>query len=228
MGTSSFMRGIFNLSVWITKFVVTNILWLLFSLPVVYLSLNVLAVETTDQLMVNVITIALLAPFTLFPASTALFGVVRQWIIGNSEIPMLRSFWKYYKENYLRSLVGGLIIVPLVSILIIDYFYFINANSPLLYAFLFIGMFLFVFIMHYFSNTVHFDLKFFTSLKNSFLLSIGNPVYTIGIAASSVVIIYISFQVYIVLIFLGTGTLIAFCSFYLYYKSQTKITEQET
>lgn len=227
METSGFLRGLYGFSVWLMRFIGTNGLWLLFNIPLVYLTLNILSVKTTDQLIINLITVVILAPFIFFPATTAMFGVVRQWIIGNTEVALIRSYWKYYKENYLRSLLGGLIIVPLLVILIIDYFYFTGARSPLTYIFLFIGMFAFVFIMHFFSNTVHVDLKFFTSFRNSFLLSIGNPVYTIGITASSAVILYISIEVYIVLMFLGTGALIAFCSFFLYYKNQTKLADQK-
>lgn len=227
METSGLVRGIYGFSVWLIRFIGTNALWLLFNIPLVYLALNILAVQTTDQLIINLITVVILAPFIFFPATTAMFGVVRQWIIGNTEIALIRSYWKYYKENYIRSLLGGLIIVPLLVILVIDYFYFTKASSPLTYIFLFIGMFAFVFMMHFFSNTVHLDLKFYTSFKNSFLLSIGNPVYTIGISVCSAVIFYISFQVYSVLIFIGTGALIAFCSFFLYYKSQTKLMNQK-
>src|SRR5690625_4917017 len=201
MGTSGFIRGLYSFSVWVIKFVSTNALWLLFNLPIVYLFLNLLAAKTADHLLVNAITIAILAPFILFPATTAMFGVTRQWVMGNTEISIIRSFWKYYKENYVRSFLGGLIIIPLLAILAVDYFYFTSTNSPLVYIFLFIGMFLYVFVMYFFSNTVHVDLKLSTSFKNSFLLSVGNPIYTIGITASSVFIIYMSVKFFSVLIF---------------------------
>ncbi|GIN72336.1 hypothetical protein J14TS2_28110 [Bacillus sp. J14TS2] len=228
MGTSGFMRGLYSFSVWAVKFVSLNALWLIMNIPIVFLVLNVLAAKTADHLLINMMTIVLLIPFILFPSITAMFGIVRQWIMGNTEIKILSSFWKYYRENYRRSLLGGLIIAPLTAILMIDYFYFAGANSPLFYIFLFVGVFIFVFVMHFFSNTVHVDLKFSTTLRNSFLLSVGSPVYTIGIAASSFIIIYLSMKIASVFIFLGLGSCIAYCSFYLYYKSQSKMLEQKS
>lgn len=219
METSGFVRGMYSISVWVTRFVATNALWILFNLPIAYLTFNMLYAKTSDQLLINVITIAILAPFIFFPATTAMFGVVRQWVIGEPHIPLIRSFYKYYKENYVRSLLGGLIIVPLFIILIVDYIYFTKTSSPLIFLFLFIGMFVFVFSIHFFSNTVHLKLKFYVALKNSMLLSIGRPVHTIGITAVSALIIYISLKIFTILILLGMGALITYFSFYLYNKS---------
>ncbi|KRG16382.1 hypothetical protein ACA30_01370 [Virgibacillus soli] len=227
METSGFVRGLYSFSVWAIKFVSLNAIWLLMNIPIVYLILNVLAANTPNHLLVNIITIVILIPFILFPSTTAMFGVVRQWVMGNTDIRILHSFWKYYRENYIRSLLGGLIIAPLSTILVVDYFYFRGASSPLFYIFLFVGVFIFVLIMHFFSNTVHVDLKFFTILRNSFLLSVGSPVHTIGIAASSFIILYLSINVASTFIFLGTGSCLAYCSFYLYYKSQSKMLESK-
>ncbi|GIN58322.1 YesL family protein [Lederbergia ruris] len=228
MGTSGFIKGLYSFSLWVIKFVSLNAIWLIMNIPIVFLFLNVLAAETADHLLVNIFTIVILIPFLLFPSTTAMFGVVRQWIMGNTDIRILHSFWKYYRENYVRSLLGGVIIAPLSAILVVDYFYFTEASSPLFYIFLFVGVFIFVLIMHFFSNTVHVDLKFSTTLRNSFLLSVGSPIHTIGIAASSFIIIYISIKVASTLIFLGAGSCLAYCSFYLYYKSQSQMIEQKS
>jgi len=228
LGTSGFIRGLYSFSTWIIKFTTTNVLWLIFNLPIVYLVLNMLSATTPDELIINFITIAILLPFVLFPATTAMFGIIRQWVIGNTDISLIRSFWKYYKNNYLRSLFGGLIITFLTVILLIDYYYFTSTNSPLFYIFLLISMFTIVFITHFFSNTVHVNDTLFISFKNSFLLSVGNPVYTIGITIFIGIIAYISINVYTILIFLGSGSLMAYLSFLLYYKSQSNLTAENS
>lgn len=225
MGTSGFIRGLYHFSVWLIRFVGTNLLWLLFNFPLIYLVLNVFASETSDHLLTNSITIAVLAPFLFFPATTAMFGITRQWVIGNKDIPLFRTYLKYYRENYIRSLVGGMIIIPLVVVLVFDYFYFSQTSSPLIYVFLFVGVFLYVLIMHFFSNTVHVKLSLVTTFRNSFLLSVGSPLHTIGIVASNIIIVFITINYFSSLIFLGVGSLIAFCSYYLFHKSQEKLTE---
>lgn len=222
MGTSGFIRGLYKFSVWLIRFVTLNVLWLIFNIPLLYLTLNLIASKTSDHLLTNAITIAVLSPFVFFPATTAMFGIARQWIIGKHEISIFKFFWKYYRENYVRSLFGGLIAIPLLAILIFDYVYFRQTQSPLIYIFLFVGVFLYVCLMHFFSNTVHVKLNFSTTLRNSFLLSVGSPLHTIGILSSSFIVIFISISYFSSLIFLGTGSLIAFCSFYLYYQSYQK------
>src|SRR6185437_1843245 len=113
--------------------------------------------ETFAELQMLIVTVAILAPFILFPATAAMFGVVRNWIIGKQDLPVLRSFWKYYRENYVRGLLGGLVIVPIWSAWAFNYFYSaVQIGSFLFYFFLVITMFLFTFTVHFFSYTVHF------------------------------------------------------------------------
>jgi uncharacterized membrane protein YesL len=217
MGSGLILK-LYRVSEWITRIAGTNLLWVLFNIPIAYLTVNIFLVKTADQLLVNILSIAILAPFIFFPSTTALFGVVRKWVIGETDVKVFRSFWKFYKENYVRSMLGGLVIVPIWIILAVDYFYFTNANTPLFYLFLLIGMFLFVFSIHFFSNSVHFHLKFGATLKNSMILAIGRPAHTIGITIVTALILYISFNIFTFLILLGMGSLIAFGSFFIYYR----------
>jgi uncharacterized membrane protein YesL len=219
MGSEGLILKLYRFSEWITRIAGTNLLWLFFNIPIAYLTVNIFLVKTADQLLVNLISIAFLAPFIFFPSTTALFGVVRKWVIGETEAKLIRSFWKFYKENYVRSMLGGLIIIPIWIILVVDYFYFSNGDSPLFYLFLLVGMFILVFTIHFFSNTVHFHLKFGATLKNSMILAIGRPAHTIGITLITTAIIYISFNLFTFLILLGMGTLIAMGSFFIFYRS---------
>lgn len=51
---------------------------------------------------------AVLAPLTLFPATSAMFTVVRKWVMGDTDTGVFRTFFKGYKENYKQSLIGGI------------------------------------------------------------------------------------------------------------------------
>jgi uncharacterized membrane protein YesL len=226
MATGGLMVKLYRLTEWITRLAATNLLWIVFNIPVAYLTFNLFLVDTSDQLLVNLISLAILAPFIFFPATTAIFGVARKWVTGELDIKILRTFWKTYKENYVRSMLGGFVIVPLWLILIIDYVYFSKLNSPIFYLFLAIGIFMFVFTIHFFSNTVHFHLKFFAALKNSFLLAIGHPVHTIGIAIVNAFVVYVSFNVFTFLILLGMGSIAAYSSFFIYHKIWVRSSEQ--
>jgi uncharacterized membrane protein YesL len=219
MGSGGLILKLYRFSEWVTRIAGLNLLWLCFNIPIAYLTVNIFLVQTADQLLVNLITIAFLTPFIFFPSTTALFGVVRKWVLGETDTKLLRSFWKFYKENYVRSMLGGLVIIPIWIILVVDYFYFTNADSPLFYLFLLLSMFILVFTVHFFSNTVHFHLKFGATLKNSMILAIGRPAHTIGITLISAIILYISFNLFTFLIILGMGTLISYGSFFVFYRS---------
>ncbi|USK34249.1 DUF624 domain-containing protein [Bacillus sp. F19] len=212
-------QQLYTFTEWITRIFSANIIWLFFNLPIVYLTLNLYAVHDSAGIIVNGLTIAFFAPFILFPATTALFGIVRKWVTTDSNVPLIRSYWRFYKENYIRSMIGGLLIVPLWIILVIDYFYFAKANSPLYYLFLAVGMFMFVITLHFFSNTVHYHLKLFQTLKNSMLLSIGKPVHTVGITAGVGALFYISTGMFPLLFLIGVGSLGALLAFFVFYKA---------
>ncbi len=219
MNTNQWMSRFFILCEWITRFFFSNAIWLLFNLPVFYCVFNVYTSTTPAQLLVNMLLAFLTAPFFLFPATTALFGVVRKWIIEENHIPLFKSFIKIYKESYKRSVLGGLLFVPLWMLLLIDYQYFTITDSPLYYPFLVVSMFLMVFTVNYFANTVHYELSFFQSVKNSLLLSLGRPVHTVLTALVLVGIVYASFRITPLLIFLCMGSVSAYLSFYIYYKA---------
>ncbi|MFC5463958.1 YesL family protein [Lederbergia graminis] len=218
MESSTLIGRLYIVSEWIVRFTLSNILWILFNLPIAYLAFNSIVINTPEQLIVNFVIIALLSPFLFFPSTTALFAVVRKWIIGELDISLIKSFIKFYKENYKKSMFGGMIFVPLWGILLFDYYYFSTLNSPLLYVFLLVSMFMLVFTTNFFCNLVHYHLSFLYVLKNSFLLSVGKPLQTIGITLGFIILVYVSFNLFSPLILLGLGSLIAFLSFYLYYK----------
>src|SRR5690554_6438116 len=191
------------------RLLVTNLLWLIFNIPLVYLAVNLIVVKNISELLMVAITIAVLMPFIFFPATTAMFAVVRKWVMKETDSPIIRSFWRYYKENYLRSMLGGLILGVLWLIYVLDYYYFIimigESFSPALLfflsiVFLILFIFLFVFTFNFISYTVHLNERLFTSLKETLIITIGNPLISSSIGGVNGFIIYISFSFFTFLI----------------------------
>lgn len=215
-------QGLFNrlfvITEWITRISFSNILWFLFNLPIVYLVFNLFVSQTPGQLLANLLFIVILTPFTLFPSTMALFGVARKWAMGERYIKLMPTFWKYYRENFFRSILGGLILTVLWFFLAIDYYYFSASGSPLFYLFLVVGVFMIAFTVNFFAITVHYDIKLFATIKNCFKLAIGRPVHTIGMAALLILLVYVSFNVFPFLLFLGIGSIAAFGTFSIFYK----------
>jgi uncharacterized membrane protein YesL len=209
---------------WATKLAGINLLWVLFNFPIAYLTLSLFTVKEMWQIGFLIMTIVVLVPFIFFPATTAMFGIVRKWVM-KEEVPIIRFFWKYYKENYKRSLVGGLIFSVSWAIVGVDYYYFHTSIHFVSYLFLFLMVWLLIITLYFFAHTVHTDTRLGEGLKNAFILSIANPIYSIGLAITSMVILYVSFMKLPFLLPFFTGAAISFLAFFAYNKVFTNIVQ---
>lgn len=217
------MGGLNRLFEWIMRLSVINILWIAFNLPICYLVFSILFAEDQSAMILFLLTIAVLAPFVFFPATTAMFGVVRKWVMGDLDVPLVKSYWKYYKENYVRSLTGGVILTIIWLIWGADFFFFSKINVIVSSFFLVGFLFLFLMTVFFFANTVHAELKLMTSLKNSFFLTMVYPLTNVIVLVLSGIILYISIGVFTFLIPFFMGTLITYITFAAYYQKMEKI-----
>lgn len=207
---------------WITNLAALNITWLVFIFPIAYLSLLLVLVEHTSQVLMIILSIVVLSPFLLFPATAAMFGVVRKWFM-KEEIKIVPSFWKFYKENYKRSLFGGFILSFLWLVGVVDYLYIKSDVSFVNYIVLFILAFLFLYTLYFFSDTVHTESKLTQSLKNVLIITIANPIFSFGIVVICIIVLFVSISYLPFLIILFIGPSIAILGFYGYQKVFTTI-----
>jgi uncharacterized membrane protein YesL len=216
------LGGIYTACEWIMRFSGANLFWALFNIPIVILILNLVSASSLNQVTFSYIAILILLPFVFFPATTALFAVVRKWVMKDESIKMIPAFIKYYRENYLRSLTGGLLIV-LTWFVVVFYCYILYINKGLsLFMLLPIGI-LFVFTMNFFSINVHFEVKLFASLKHAVLITIGRPLITLGIGIVSGLVLYLSINILTFLIPFFIGSLMAYTAFLGFYSHLQKV-----
>lgn len=165
--TSSF---IYNVLEWITRFAYLNLLWVLFSL------------------VGGVI-------FGIFPATIAMFAITREWLMGNTDGPLFKSFWGHYRENFIKGNVLGLFVAVIICLITMDIFYIQANNNELLtwtYIPLFAFMLLFILFLFYLYPTfVHYDLKLPQVIKNSFLIMLINPIHSLLILMCLVPLFFI-------------------------------------
>ncbi|NBI28402.1 YesL family protein [Chengkuizengella marina] len=228
MQTNGIMGGLYRVSEWIMRFSVTNLLWLLCSLPVVFFVLTSLLMEDTNQLIMNFIIIAIISPFTLFPATSAMFVVVRKWLTGEEDAPLIKTFFKGYKENYVQSMLGGIIYCILFAIMIVNLNFYNQYYTDLQFLSIFILILLAIAtisLFYFFPLMVHLHLKLKELIKNAIVLTVGKPLYSLGLALTNFLILYISFEYFTFLIIIFMGSAMAFCSYYyfnmLFQKIQT-------
>ncbi|KAB8127046.1 DUF624 domain-containing protein [Gracilibacillus oryzae] len=210
----------------IFKFLFANLLWVLFNLPIIIISFNLLIVEEPSGLIPVIALIVLLLPFVFFPSTAAVFGVIRKFKM-KEDILLVKTFWQKYKENYVKSMVGGFIIVFIASVLIVDYFFLINfINMSFHFLLIILLSLLIVFTLNFFSIIVHIDLKTLALLRHSLLFTFANPVQTIRIALFFLVFVYVCSQFFVLLIPFYLGSIIAYHSFHVFWIRYTKIRQQ--
>ena len=148
---------IYNVTEWITKFAYLNLLWIFFTLIGGVL-------------------------FGFFPATIAMFAITREWLKGNTDKPIFKSFWEYYRGDFLKSNFLGLFIVIVGIIITADIIYIQANNNTFLnwtYIPLFAFMFVFIMLLFYiFPTFVHYDIKVGQVIKNATLIMLINPINT--------------------------------------------------
>lgn len=171
--------------------------------------------------LLNTLWMILCIPIiTIFPATTALYSVVRKWVTEGTDAGAIQLFFTSFKENFKKSftiglfwLIAGLILYVDLSILLqIEFtgrFLVITllAFSAILYIFVSIYVF---FIM------VQYELSIVHTLRNALILSVSRLLHTIlflVIIAGALIITYY-FKIFIILF----GSMLAFVLYYIYHK----------
>lgn len=148
---------IFRLCEWIMLLAYLNILWILFTL------LGAVV-------------------FGIFPATAAMFAVIRKWLIGKNDVPVFKTFWNNYRAEFFKTNLLGLIFFVTGFILYLD-FKIIEFHNEFIHRIFLIVMFLFtgiytVILIYIFPVFVHYDLKILQYIKNAFLIGVANPIRT--------------------------------------------------
>jgi uncharacterized membrane protein YesL len=137
----------------------------------------------TNFLWLNLLwLVACLPIFTIFPATAAIFAVVREWV-KKRDPGITRAFFSYFKEDFKQSFWIGIVWTSLGGLLAINFGLIGSmpdvARLPLYIFFSSVG-FLYVFASIYlFPTMVNFDATGPTILKNSLLWSVTQPLTTV-------------------------------------------------
>ncbi|MFL6563189.1 MAG: hypothetical protein ACJ8MO_44725, partial [Bacillus sp. (in: firmicutes)] len=104
-----------------------------------------------------------------------------------------------------------------------SYTFYQQVGSAFLSIYILLFGILFVFTVHFFSITAHFNVKLFASLKHSLLVTIGSPLITLGISIISGLLLFLSIKIITFLIPFFIGSLIAYSSFLGFYAHLKKV-----
>lgn len=222
MKSSSLITGIYATCEWIMRFSVINLVWLIFNIPILWIVASIIFADRINEALILSPLIVILAPFIFFPATQAMFAVVRDWILKRENTSLIKSYWHYYKENYKKSLIFGVIMTLLFSGVILNIMYFSKSNILLMFVMLFLSIILIIYTVNFFTVTAHYKLRLKDLVKNTFAITFGSPLLFFTILICGVILFYISFQAWYVFIFF-TGSLFAFLSFSAFYRLFIKL-----
>ncbi|WP_310832640.1 YesL family protein [Paenibacillus pedocola] len=224
------MGGLYRITEWISRIAFSNILWAVCSVPFLFMAVMKMimlgsgAGGPNEQITLNW-TLGILAPFTVFPATAALFTVVRKWVMGNTDVSTFRTFFQGYKENYFKSMLGGLIYTVLFVVMYVDVTVYMTqmANFKIVGILMLVLMIiLFVSMFNFFSIVVHYQMTFKEVVTNSVLLTIARPIRVFSTLIGAAVLVYIGLR-YPVLYAICIPTLIAMFAFFNFYATYNKL-----
>jgi uncharacterized membrane protein YesL len=148
--------GFYSLCDWLMKLAYINLLWIAFT----FLGLIL---------------------FGLFPATTAMFIIIRKILMDKDEIPIFKTFWESYKGEFLKSNLLGLILIVSAYILYIN-ISFLRGTTGLLtllyYPTLMVALGFILTLFYVFPTFVHFDIKIHQVIKHAFMIMLMNPLST--------------------------------------------------
>ncbi|MFC0470735.1 YesL family protein [Halalkalibacter kiskunsagensis] len=188
MEYSGVMGGLYKISEWITRLAYVNVLWIFFSI------LGIFVVG-------------------FFPATVAMFTVIRKLALGEVDTPIFQTYWMTVKKELVKSNILGYIVILFGVLLYVNFSIIQESTSTISYLYYptLILILLFLLTLFYvFPVYVHFKLNIFTSLRNALFLMIINPIATVIMIIGSVVIfILLDFFPALILFFGGSaGTLL--------------------
>ncbi|RTZ55965.1 DUF624 domain-containing protein [Bacillus sp. SAJ1] len=180
----------------ITDFLLLNLLWIIFCLPIV----------------------------TIFPSTAAMFGVVRSWV-RKDEPSITKHFYTLFKDNFKQGILIEIAWFFMAAIVTFNIFVSFHMGDTLKYIIfpplIFIGI-LFVFTSIFlFPIMVHYKTSWLGLIKNAFFFSISQPVTSLLgiliIGISGVLIFFIPIS------FFAIASLIAYILYYLCNKAFQKV-----
>lgn len=153
MGTD-YMSGYYRYCVTLMKLAYINLLWILFTI----LGLGILGVA---------------------PATVAMLNIIRGWIRGDTEEPILKTFWQTYKKEFVKANMLGITYIFVGIILYVDIVYFSNPSSIMtliLYYFFWVVTIIYILLgLFMFPVYVHYENKWWQYFKSTLLVMAMNP-----------------------------------------------------
>ncbi|MBM7585431.1 putative membrane protein YesL [Bacillus pakistanensis] len=122
----------------------------------------------------------------LFPALTACLGVARKWLKGNRTLPVWKTFWHLYRNEWKLANGLGLGLLFVGGILYLNYLIIKSAEGEVLFIipFAFYGILFFygLIVLWIFPLIVHYKAKLSQQIKNAVIIGVTKIYISFGMA----------------------------------------------
>lgn len=222
MPVSGFMGGLYTITDWVMRLSILNTLWIVNNLPILFI-LFLMALSTSNSvIIVLAIPLAFLLPILFFPATTAAFATVRDWIMKN-ELPSLsKGYWGHLKSYYKNGVLSGIALTSVWIVWLIDYYYIRSLNDLLGVILFIIGLLLFAYTIIFFCLSVHYHMGIKELFKNAFFVTVGSPLLLVGILVINFSLLFMSTR-FLFLLPIFTISMSIFLSFFAFYRFTLKV-----
>lgn len=156
---------------WVTKFVVLNLVWFL------YTARGFIA-------------------FGIFPATAAALRIMKKWLDGEHDIATNELFKQYYKEVYKDANKIGWTLSLIGAVLFLNYKTIADSGGEVwigtIFGFYFITFFYLIIVAWSFPLLIRFENQWFKHLKSALIIGLVKIHYTIAIYSVMFSIIYLT------------------------------------
>jgi uncharacterized membrane protein YesL len=133
--------------------------------------------------------------FGFFPATAAMFAVVRSWIRNSGEYSVAKQFWGFYKKDFIRTNLVGLFLTLIIWIGYVD-FRFLQIQSEIFFQLKYIPLYfiliaLFLTVLFVFPTYVHYELSLMNYFRNAFMIMLSNPLNSLFLAGILILLQYL-------------------------------------
>lgn len=174
---------------WIMRLAILNGLWFLFSILGLFLA-------------------------GVFPATVAVLGVARKWIMGNDEIHIFQTFKEIYKQEFKNANLLGWILTIMGIVLYLNYRVMLNTADLLFiipFAFYLLVFFYSIIVVWSFPLMAHYEAKWHQHVKNAFIIGISKIHYTLLLGMVIFIVHYISLKIPAFILFFSIATGLSGC-----------------
>ncbi|MFJ7727930.1 YesL family protein [Neobacillus sp. NPDC097160] len=169
METTRLINNINTACDWVVKLLYLNLLWILF-------------------------TIAGLVVAGIFPATVAMFTVMKGYLAGEN-VRVFNSFKKVYKEEFKRANRLGIVLLIIPIILYTDWLFtnYLSGTMEMIAKGILIGSTCLygITLIYVFPVYLQVNKKVFTTLKMAFLIGITYPFYTFMMLSSIISLLFL-------------------------------------